>query len=68
MEGTSNLVPVGIGGYLQGVGIRFGAGRVYVAGEAGGLTAQTDLVGRFGMHTIPDNQRYLRNVLWWLTQ
>ena len=49
---------------LQGVAIRFGAGRVYVAGEAGGLTAQDG----FGMQFTWDNERYVRNIAWWLSQ
>ena len=62
--GSSNGEAVDLEGYLQGVAIRFGAGRVYVSGEAGGLTAQ----GPFGMQFTPDNERFLRNILWWLTQ
>jgi hypothetical protein len=62
--GTSAGEVVDLGGYLQGVAIRFGAGRVYVSGEAGGLTAQNT----FGMQFTPDNERFLRNILWWLTQ
>ena len=49
---------------LQGVAIRFGAGRVFVAGEAGSLTAQED----FGMQLTWDNERYVRNIAWWLTE
>jgi hypothetical protein len=51
-----------ISGYLQGVAIQFGAGRVYVAGEAGSLTAQNT----FGMQFTPENERYLLNVVDWL--
>jgi hypothetical protein len=49
-------------GWLQGIAIQFGAGRVYVSGESGGLTAQSS----FGMHETPDNERYVRNILHWL--
>lgn len=51
-------------GFLEAVAIRYGAGRVFVSAEAGGLTAQST----FGMQRTPENERYLRNVLWWLTQ
>ena len=54
-------------GELQGAAVRFGAGRVYVAGEAGGLTAQATFSGfTFGMHVTPDNEQYLLNVVRWL--
>jgi len=64
VKGSSNGDEIDLGGYSQGVAIRFGAGRVFVAGEAGGLTAQGD----FGMQFTAENERYLRNILWWLTQ
>ena len=43
---------------------QLGAGRIFVSGEAGGLTAQDS----FGMQETPQNERYVRNVMWWLTQ
>jgi hypothetical protein len=49
-------------GLLQGVTIQFGAGRVYVSGESGGLTAQN----RFGMQFTPDNEQYVLNIIHWL--
>jgi cysteine-rich repeat protein len=49
--------------YLQGVAIQFGAGRVYVSGESGGLTVQG-----FGMHETPDNEQFLLNLIHWLDQ
>jgi hypothetical protein len=49
-------------GWLQGVAIQFGAGRVYVSAESGGLTAQNT----FGMQETPDNERYVRNIVHWL--
>ncbi len=64
VPGFSNGEEIDLGGYSQGIAIRFGAGRVFVSGEAGGLTAQ----GPFGMQFTPQNERYLRNILWWLTQ
>ena len=54
--------PGQVDGLLQGVAIRFGAGRVYVSGESGGLTAQNT----FGMHLTPDNEQFVRNVVHWL--
>jgi hypothetical protein len=51
-----------LAGLLQGVAIQLGAGRVYVSGESGGLTAQN----AFGMQFTPDNEQYLRNVIHWL--
>jgi hypothetical protein len=54
--------PGDLAGLLQGVAIQFGAGRVYVSGESGGLTAQTG----FGMQDTPDNEQFLRNVVHWL--
>jgi len=62
--GISNGSEVDLSGMLEAVAIRFGAGRIFVSGEAGGLTAQDS----FGMQETPQNERYLRNVLWWLTQ
>lgn len=63
-DSAGEVVDLGLGGYVQGLAIRFGAGRVYVAGEAGGLTAQTT----FGVQFAPDNERFVRNILWWLTE
>ena len=54
--------PAALRGLLQGVAIQFGAGRVYVSGESGGLTAQN----RFGMQFTPDNEQFVRNVIHWL--
>jgi hypothetical protein len=54
--------PARVGGLLQGVAIQFGAGRVYVSGESGGLTAQTS----FGMQFTVGNEQFLRNVIHWL--
>jgi len=54
--------PADLAGLLQGVAIQFGAGRVYVSGESGGLTAQNT----FGMQETPDNEQFLRNVIHWL--
>jgi hypothetical protein len=51
-----------IGGFWQGVAIRYGNGKVYVAGEAGSLTAQNT----FGMHMTPYNEQYLLNIIHWL--
>jgi hypothetical protein len=53
---------VDISGFLQGVAIQLAAGRVYVSGEAGGLTAQVT----FGMQFTPENERFLRNIIAWL--
>jgi len=58
----SGSATVDIGGLLQGVAIQLGSGRVYVSGEAGGLTAQL----AFGMQVTPENERFLRNVIAWL--
>jgi hypothetical protein len=44
------------------VAIQFGAGRIYVSGESGGLTAQTS----FGMQFTPQNEQFLRNIIHWL--
>src|SRR5262249_8466792 len=52
----------GLDGLLQGVAIQFGAGRVYVSGESGGLTAQNS----FGMQFTPGNEQFLRNIIHWL--
>jgi cysteine-rich repeat protein len=49
-------------GKLQGVAIQFGAGRVYVSGESGCLTAQN----AFGMQFTPDNKQYVLNIIHWL--
>ena len=62
--GFSNGVEVDMGGMLEAVAIQLGAGRIFVSGEAGGLTAQDS----FGMQETPQNERYVRNVMWWLTQ
>jgi uncharacterized delta-60 repeat protein len=62
--GSSGDTEVDLSGMLEAVAIEFGAGRIFVSGEAGGLTAQDS----FGMQETPQNERYLRNVLWWLTQ
>jgi hypothetical protein len=53
---------IDISGYLQGVAIQLGSGRVFVAGEAGSLTAQ----GTFGMQFTPENERYVLNIIDWL--
>jgi uncharacterized delta-60 repeat protein len=56
-------------GTLQGVAIELGAGRVFVAGEAASLSAQLQGNGDLmGMNAHPENERYLRNIFWWLTQ
>ncbi len=63
------ILPPELGGELQGVAISFGAGRVFVAGEAASLSAQRQADGDpMGMNAHPGNERYLRNILWWLTQ
>ena len=62
-SGLSGGVRVDLGCFLQAVAIRLGAGRVFVSAEAGGITAQNT----FGMQFTPENERYLRNILWWLT-
>lgn len=49
-------------GWHQGMAIQFGAGRVYISGESGGLTAQNS----FGMHQTPDNEQYVRQIVHWL--
>ena len=49
-------------GLLQGVTIELGAGRVYVSGESGGLTAQDS----FGMQFTPQNAQYVLNIVHWL--
>ena len=54
--------PQNLDGWLQGVAIQFGAGRVYVSGESGGLTAQSS----FGMQETPDNEQFVRNIIHWL--
>jgi hypothetical protein len=54
--------PSNLDGWLQGVAIEYGAGRVYVSGESGGLTAQSS----FGMHETPDNEQFVRNIIHWL--
>ena len=54
--------PSNADGWLQGVAIQFGAGRVYVSGESGGLTAQNS----FGMQETPDNEQFVRNIVHWL--
>jgi hypothetical protein len=51
-----------IAGFWQGVAIQFGAGKVYLAGEAGSLTAQNT----FGMQITPDNEQYVLNIAHWL--
>ena len=63
-SGSSGGTEVDLSGMLEAVAIEFGAGRIFVSGEAGGLTAQDS----FGMQETPQNERYLRNILWWLTQ
>ena len=63
--GRSGNQHVDLGGFLQGVAIQFGSGRVYVSGEAGGLTSQSGIPG---LLNNPGNARLLRNVVWWLTQ
>jgi hypothetical protein len=61
--------PPELGGLLQAVAIRLGAGRVFVQGEAAALSAQLQGDGDpMGMNAHPENERYLRNVLGWLTQ
>jgi cysteine-rich repeat protein len=55
-------IPGQADGLLQGVTIEVGAGRVYVSGESGGLTAQDG----FGMQFTPENEQYLLNILHWL--
>ncbi len=55
-----------IGGDWQGLAFTLGDGRVYINGEAGGLTAQTVSGTLFGMHTTPQNEQYLLNVVHWL--
>jgi hypothetical protein len=42
--------------------IQFGAGRIYLSAESGGLTAQNT----FGMQETPDNEQYVRNIVHWL--
>lgn len=54
--------PQNLDGWLQGVAIEFGAGRVYVSGESGSLTAQST----FGMQETPDNEQFVRNIIHWL--
>jgi hypothetical protein len=54
--------PSSLVGWLQGVTIEFGAGRVYVSGESGSLTAQNS----FGMQETPDNEQFVRNIIHWL--
>ena len=54
--------PNNLDGWNQGMAIQFGAGRVYISGESGGLTAQTS----FGMQETPDNEQYVRNIVHWL--
>jgi len=54
--------PNNLVGLLQGVAIEFGAGRVYVSSESGGLTAQSS----FGMQETPDNEQFVRNIIHWL--
>ncbi len=51
-----------LSGDWQGLAFTLGDGRVYINGEAGGLTAQTP----FGMHFTPQNEQYLLNVVHWL--
>jgi cysteine-rich repeat protein len=62
--GRSDSTSIDLGGYLQGVAIRFGLGRVFVSGEAGALTAQSS----FGMQFTPDNEQYVLNIIHWLDQ
>lgn len=64
VEGRTGGTRIDLAGYLQGVAIRFGAGRVYVSGEAGAFTAQH---GPSGLVDGPDNARFLRNIVYWLT-
>ena len=64
VSGSSGSDSLDVGGLLQGVAIHFGSGRVYVAGEAGGLTVQTSIQG---LRKNPGNEGLLRNILWWLT-
>ena len=54
--------PHNLDGLLQAVTIQLGAGRVYVSGESGGLTAQDS----FGMQFTPDNAQYVLNIIHWL--
>ena len=56
-------------GMFQGLAIRFGAGRVYVSGEAAMFTAQfSNPPATFGVQ-IPEaayNTQFLRNIIHWL--
>jgi hypothetical protein len=54
--------PGDLEGLLQGVAIELGAGRIYVSGESGGLTAQNSA----GMQFTPQNAQFVRNIVHWL--
>jgi len=56
-------------GWLQGAVKRVGNGRIAVFGEAAGFSAQVSGNMAFGMNSrdAPQNQRFLRNVMQWLT-
>ena len=76
LDAAGASVPV-VGGRVQGLAMRYGAGRIVVLGEAGMLSAQRvtfpdDPQGRrtmrFGMNVAGiDNRQFVLNLLHWLS-
>lgn len=76
LDAAGASVPV-VGGQVQGLAMRYGAGRIVVLGEAGMLSAQRvtfpdDPQGRrtmrFGMNVAGiDNRQFVLNLLHWLS-
>ena len=67
-DSTTEVLP--IAGWMQAATARYGAGRVFVCGEAAMFTSQVAPGGRKAGLASPEaaqNQRFLRNIMRWLS-